>query len=95
MTHNVRVGWFTGQLDAQEVWKHVTGANRMHGHMLDVVITNGISSIVQGTPVIDNPCLYDARGNQYRNEITFHRLHDVSARLLQGYSIMCNDFLYK
>ena len=65
----------------------------MHGHMLDVVITCGDSSLIQGTPVIVDPCLYDAKGDQcgdhfgievtlkpqnHRKEITFHRLRDVS-----------------
>ena len=36
----------------------------MHGQILDVVITRGVSSIIQDTPNIVDLCLYDVKDNQ-------------------------------
>ena len=45
------VCWFTEQHD-------------VHYHTLDVVITRGVSSIIWGTTVIVDSCLYDPNGNE-------------------------------
>ena len=43
--------------------QHVQGATHNKGHTLDVVITRDNSTIMQTTPSVRNPCLFDQNGN--------------------------------
>ena len=56
---------FTGQPDDRGLGQHATEATDVLGHILGVFITRDVSSIIQGSPVIANPCLYDAKHIQY------------------------------
>ena len=54
---------FKGQFDDRRFAQHVTGAIHVHDHMLEVVVTGDVGSIIQDTTVIDDPCFYDVKGN--------------------------------
>ena len=43
--------------------QHVNGATHNKGHTLDVIITRENSKIVQITPCVKDPCLFDRNGN--------------------------------
>jgi hypothetical protein len=43
--------------------QHVHGATHNKGHTLDVVITRDNSTIMQTTPSVRDPCLFDRNGN--------------------------------
>ena len=44
--------------------QHVQGATHNKGHTLDVVITRDNITIMQTTPSVRDPCLFDRNGNQ-------------------------------
>ena len=62
--HDANVCWFTEQFDALELVQHVNEATRMRGHLLGLIITHDVSSIIQNSPVNINSCLYNAKGSQ-------------------------------
>jgi hypothetical protein len=43
--------------------QHVQGATHNKGHTLDVIITRDNSTIIQTTPSVRDPCLFDRNGN--------------------------------
>ena len=54
---------FNGTLEAHGLVQHVVGPTHKKGHILDVVITRDISSLLIGMPTVSEPRLGDTKGN--------------------------------
>ena len=64
----------------------MTGAIHLHGHLLDVVITHGINSVIQSTCLIVSPCLYNGRGNHFSIEGLFETTDGATDDLVEIYN---------
>jgi exonuclease III len=54
---------FSSILDSHGLVQQVTGSTHVHGHTLDVLITRDDSSILNESPSVVDPCLFDNNGN--------------------------------